>query len=215
VAGEPAFADRVDMYVALRRYAAKGGLMDRLVPLVVDGLVPLLKQSPGFRGYCTFASEDGHIISVSVFDDKASADAANDRVRGWVASNLRDLLPDPPEVIMGEALLHEVSKLQGGGADMFVTVRSYDGVGPKEHVLPLVREHAFLVITGAHGFRGYYTFLDERDVSRGVSVSLFDTREHAMAAQERVVTVMRDRQIAPNPPCVTAGHAAIIATVER
>ena len=58
------------MYVTIRKYAGKGGLMDRLVPPVRDGLVPLLKQAPGFKGYCAFASEDGHAVSVTVFDDR-------------------------------------------------------------------------------------------------------------------------------------------------
>ena len=89
------------MYVTVRRYAGKGGLLDRLAPQVRDGLVPLLKGAPGFRSYCALASEDGHFVSVSVCDDRTSADAANDRVREWVGANLRDLLPDPPEVVAG------------------------------------------------------------------------------------------------------------------
>jgi hypothetical protein len=198
----------------VRKYADKGALIDKLAPPVRDGLVPLLKQAPGFKGYCVFASEDGHLVSVSVFDDQPSADAANDRVREWVAADLRDALPDPPDVLAGEVLLHEVCKLQSGGADMYATVRVYEGVGPKEEVLPWVREHVFVTITGASGFRGYYTFLDERDASRGVSASLFDTREHAMEANRWVLEVMRDRPIAPNPPSVMAGRVVLAALAE-
>ena len=197
------------MYVTIRRYAGKGGLMDRLAPPVRDGLVPLLKRAPGFKGYCAFASEDGHVVSVSVFDDRDTATRATDQVRGWVQSNLRDLLPDPPEVLAGEALLHKEAQLQSGGLTMFAAVRVWDGVGPKDEVLPLVRDHVFPVITGAPGFRGYYTFLDERNASRGVSASLFDSREHAMAAQERVVAAMRDKRIAPSPPSVMAGQTVV------
>src|SRR3712207_6392991 len=169
--------------------------MDRLVRPVRESLVPLLKRAPGFKGYCAFASEDGHIVSVSVFDDRQSAARATDQVRDWIASNQKDLLPEPPEVLAGEALLHKEAQLQSGGPAMFAAVRVWEGVGPREEVLPLVREHVFPVITGATGFRGYYTFLDERDPGRGVSASLFDTREHAMAAQERVVAAMRDKRV--------------------
>jgi heme-degrading monooxygenase HmoA len=199
------------VYVTIRKYAGKGGVIDRLVPPVRDGLVPLLKRAPGFRGYCAFASEDGHVVSVSVFDDREAAVRATDQVREWVVSSLRDLLPDPPEVLAGEALLHKEAEVQGDGPGMFAAVRAWEGVGPKDEVLPLVREHVFPVITGAPGFRGYYTFLDERDPGRGVSASLFDTREHAMAAQERVVAAMRDKRIAPNPPTVMAGTTAVVA----
>ena len=200
------------MHVTVRKYADKATLIDGLVPSVRDDFVPLLRRTPGFKGYFAFGSEDGHVLSVTIFDDAQSAMRADDRVRERVVSNLRDLLPNPPEVMSGEALLHEVSKVQrDGGPGMFATIRVFEGVGPREEVLPLVREHVFLTITGAPGFRGYYAFLDEADASRGVSASLFDTREHAMAAQVRVVTTMRDRKIAPNPPSIMAGPTAIVA----
>ena len=197
------------MYVTVRRYADKGAIIDRLVPKVRDGFVPLLRQAPGFKGYCVFASEDGHAVTASVFDDREGAMRANEQARDWVMGNLRDLVPDPPEVLAGEALLHKEAEVQSGGQGMFATVRVWDGVGPKDEVLPMVREHVFPVITGAPGFRGYYTFLDERDARRGVSASLFDTREHAMAAQERVVAAMCERRIAPNPPSVLAGQTVV------
>ena len=107
------------MHVTIRKYAGKGAIIDKLVPPVRDGLVPLLKRAPGFKGYCAFGSEDGHIVSFTVFDDREAATRANEQVREWVVSNLRDMVPDPPEVLSGEALLHDVSKLQGGGAEMF------------------------------------------------------------------------------------------------
>jgi hypothetical protein len=170
------------MHVMVRKHAGRGGLMDRLAPRVRDGLVPLLKRAPGFKGYCAFASEDGHVVSVGVFDDRATAVRATDQVREWVSANLRDMLPDPPEVLAGEALLHKEAEAQGGGPGMFAAVRAWDGVGPKDEVRPMVREHVLPIISGAPGFRGYYNFLDEREPGRGVSASLYDTREHAMAA---------------------------------
>ena len=202
------------MYVTIRKYADKGALIEGLVPLVREGFVPLLRRASGFKGYCAFASEDGHVVSVTIFDDRLSALRADDRVREWVVSNLRDLLPNPPEVTEGEALLHDVSKLQSGGGDMFATVRVYDGVLPKEEAVRITREHALPLVTGAPGFRGFYAMLDERDASRAVSVSLYDTREHAMAAQERIVATMRDKRFAPNPPIVMAGQVAIVAASE-
>ena len=202
------------MYVTIRKYADKGALIEGLVPPVRDGFLPLLRRASGFKGYCAFASEDGHVVSVTIFDDRLSARRADDRVREWVVSNLRDLLPSPPEVTEGEALLHDVSKLQSGGGDMFATIRVYDGVLPKEEAVRITRVHAVPLVTGAPGFRGFYAMLDERDASRAVSVSLYDTREHAMAAQERIVATMRDKRFAPNPPGVMAGRVVLAASAE-
>ena len=78
-------------------------------------------------------------------------------------------------------------------------------------MLPLVREHVFPVVMGTPGFRGRYTFLDERDSGRGVSASLFDTREDAMEANRWVLEAMREKRIAPSPPSVVAGTTAIVA----
>ena len=114
------------MHVTIRKYAGKGALIDRLVPPVRDGLVPLLKSAPGFKGYCAFPSEDGHVVSVTVFDDRGTATRANEQVREWVVSNLKDLVADPPEVFAGEALLHDASKLRGGGAEVFAAVPGLD-----------------------------------------------------------------------------------------
>ena len=50
--------------------------------------------------------------------------------------------------------------------------------------------------------------------SRGLSASLFDTREHAMEANRWVLEVMRDRPIAPNPPSVMAGRVVLAALAE-
>ena len=114
--------------------------MDRLVPAVRGSLLPLLKQAPGFKGYCAFASEDGHIVSVSIFDNRQSSARAADQVLDWVMANQKDVLPDPPGIIAGEALLHHVSNFQGDAPDMFAAVRIYEGMPPIEKVLPQVRD---------------------------------------------------------------------------
>ena len=202
------------MHVTIRKYAGKGALIDKLVPPVRDGFVPLLKRAPGFKGYCGFASEDGHVVTVSVFDDRSSADAANEQARGWVASNLRDLVSDPPEVIAGEVLLHDLSKLRGGGAEMFAAVRRYEGITSVEEATRLTREHIMPVLSGAPGFRGYYAISDERDPSRAVSVTLFDTRENAMAAQGKVLPLAREVKIAPSPPTIMTGRVVLAASAE-
>ena len=72
---------------------------------VGDGLVPILKDLPGYRAYYVFVAEDGRPVAVSLTRDRATALAANERVRAWVAAHVADLLPDPPEVAMGEVLV--------------------------------------------------------------------------------------------------------------
>ena len=84
---------------------------------VGEGLVPLLRDLPGFRVYYAFVDEDGRPVSVSIVDGQAAAVAANERVRGWVAANMADLIPDPPEVSMGEMLVDAATFGEGAAAE--------------------------------------------------------------------------------------------------
>src|SRR3954471_23221487 len=99
------------MYVTLRRYAEIGvGMYQIVARKVEEGLVPMLKGQPSFRCYCAFVSEDGDGVSVTVFGDREPATLANERARGWVRDNLRDLVPDPPEEAAGECEITEVAR---------------------------------------------------------------------------------------------------------
>ncbi len=75
-----------------------------------------------------------------------------------------------------------------------------------EHVMPVLRQ--------APGLRGHYVFSPSGQ--RVVVVSIFDGRENAMRASEQVVGIMRERarDLAPNPPRVTAGKAIVAAAPE-
>ncbi len=204
------------MHAMVRKYAGKGGLLDGLAPKVRDGLVPLLRQAQGFRRYCAFASEDGHLVSVSAFDDGPTADAANNKVREWVAANLRDTLPDPPEVLAGEVRRELPGQGQSGAEGMYVVVRQYDGVRSIERLTALADEHVLPLIRQAPGLRGHYTFVSGEDQGRVVAVSLFDTRANAMRSSDQVVGIMRERakEFAPNPPSLRTCNVHEVAPDE-
>jgi hypothetical protein len=51
------------------------------------GVLPLLKQQPGFVAYGVIV-QDGKIFSMSAWDTEADAKAADDKARGWVAENI-------------------------------------------------------------------------------------------------------------------------------
>ncbi len=203
------------MYVTIRKYAGKGAVIDKLLPPVRDGLVPLLRQAPGFKGYYAFASEDGHVVTVAIFDDREAATRANEQVRGWVASNLGELLPNLPEVLAGEALLHDVSKLKDDDAEMFAVIRRYPDTAPEEKAMRVLREHIYPMLTASPGFRGHYSLSVEQDGSRrAVAVSLFDARERAMVAQETAAGMMRTHGLTGSAPSVLAGRLVLAASAE-
>ena len=103
------------MFVVIRRYAP-GARAGEVARRVGEGLVPILTKLPGFRAYYCFVGDDGRPVSVSIVDSRAAAVLANDRAREWVAANMADLIPDPPEVAMGEMLVDAAAFVEGEAA---------------------------------------------------------------------------------------------------
>jgi heme-degrading monooxygenase HmoA len=207
------------MYVVIRRTKLSGSA-EEAARRARDHIVPLVQGRPGFRGYCAFATEQGDAAySISVFDDRDSAMDAHERVRRWIEANMRDLLPEEPEVVAGEAVFHEVAQPREQMKDrqqpLFAVIRAYEGItGQTETMHSAVSEHALPAVTDSPGFRGFYAFRDEADPNRAVSVTLFDSREDAMRSHERVVGIMRERlgEMAYRPPRVAVGETVVLAT---
>ena len=207
------------MYVVIRR-TKLGGPPEEAVQRTRDHVLPLVQGRPGFRGYCAFITEQGDAaFSVSLFDDRDTAMDAHQRVRQWIEANMRDLMPEEPEVVAGETVFDFIAHPQEQTKDrqrpLFVVVRMYEGItGQTETMHSAVSEHALPAITGAPGFRGFYAFRDEAEPDRAVSVSLFDSREDAAGSHGRVVRIMRDElgKMAYGTPEVTMGETVVLAT---
>jgi hypothetical protein len=91
------------MYLVIRKFARI-----RSVPQAArraeSGIAQMLKQSPGFRGYYVFDAGGGVAGSVTLFDSREAAMAANEKAIAWVRESLADLIDGEPEVIAGEVL---------------------------------------------------------------------------------------------------------------
>jgi quinol monooxygenase YgiN len=207
------------MYVAIRRTKLSGSA-EEAARRARDHIVPLVQGRPGFRGYCGFVAEQGDAAySVSVFDDKDTAMDAHRRVREWIDANMRDLMPEEPEVVAGEtvfdAIAHPQEQMKDRQRPLFVVLRTYRGLpGQAETMHSMVSQHTLPAVMDAPGFRGFYAFRDEAEPDRAVSVSLFDSREDAVRSHERVVVIMRERlgEMAYRPPRVTMGETVVLAT---
>ena len=68
------------------------------------GLIPILRQSPGFRGYYVIRNDE-MIVSISMFDTQDAVQDAHLRAVGWIKDNLSDLVDGEPEVISGEVVI--------------------------------------------------------------------------------------------------------------
>ena len=74
------------MYARLATYRTSGDPRE-LAKRAEEGMLPIFKQQPGFRSY-SIATAAGEILSMSVWDDEAQAEAANKAAAAWVQDNM-------------------------------------------------------------------------------------------------------------------------------
>lgn len=92
------------MYAVIRRYEGVTSV-DEVIRRVEEGLRPIVEQVPGYVAYWGLDAGDGVIASVSVFQDRGGVEEATRRAASWVQENLASLVPNPPQVTMGEVVL--------------------------------------------------------------------------------------------------------------
>ena len=207
------------MYLTLRRYAGAAERMDQIAPKVSEGLVPILKRSPGFKGYCAVETEGGDGVSVTFFDSADQAAQANEQARSWVQSEMQDLLPDPPEVFSGEVVLLASAEGQpgsfGGPGNLpYVVIRKFGNISNPDFREQFTRDVTMPAVRGSPGFRAFYAAWGDPGRTRAALLSLFDTRENAEKAYERVKELVREKGGAaiPPPDRTVMGKAVVVAT---
>ena len=90
------------MYAVIRKLRMRS--IDEAGRRAIEGLGPILKQSPGFIGYhvVKFGNDTGG--SISLFETREAAQAAHAKALGWIRENLADLTEGEPEIAEGEVL---------------------------------------------------------------------------------------------------------------
>jgi hypothetical protein len=111
IAGTPAAGHP---YLAIRQYElAPGRTMEELVATVGSGLVPILRQVPGFQEHFLVETSEG-MLSISVFADQAGAEESTARAAEWVQQNLADFFAGPPTTMSGSVWRHDVGEAVTG-----------------------------------------------------------------------------------------------------
>ena len=91
------------MYVVIRKFRNM-----RSVPEAArraeSGIGQILRQSPGFQQYHVFDCGNGIGGSVTLFDSREAALAANEKALTWIHASLADLIQGEPEITAGEVL---------------------------------------------------------------------------------------------------------------
>jgi len=93
------------MYMFVRKYTKVRAVSDA-ARRAKSGIGQILRESQGFRSYYVMDGGDGIGVAVMTFEDRDSANAANDKVLEFVQASLLDLNLGDPEIIAGEVLVN-------------------------------------------------------------------------------------------------------------
>ena len=93
------------MYLVIRKYTNVRSVADA-ARRAKSGIGQILRESPGFRSYYVLDGGGGVGVAVMVFEDRESANVANDKILGFVQASLHDLNLGDPEIIAGEVLVN-------------------------------------------------------------------------------------------------------------
>jgi hypothetical protein len=93
------------MYMFIRKYTKVRSVADA-ARRAKSGVGQVLRGSRGFRSYYVLDGGEGVGVAVMIFQDRESANAANDKVLEFVRASLHDLNLGDPEIIAGEVLVN-------------------------------------------------------------------------------------------------------------
>ena len=93
------------MYMFIRKYTKVRSVADA-ARRAKSGIGQILKNCTDLRSYYVLDGGEGVGVAVMIFDDRESANAANDKVMEFVQASLHDLDLGDPEIIAGEVLVN-------------------------------------------------------------------------------------------------------------
>ena len=99
------------MYVTIRRYeGVDTGALTGMVRArgENEGVKGIISEIPGFLAYYLVDAGNGQLVAINVYLDWVEAQVSTSSALDWVQKNLSAVVPNPPEVIMGEVLSYKV-----------------------------------------------------------------------------------------------------------
>ena len=94
------------MYAAFRRGSVQPGKADAVLQHISDSVLPLVTNVPGFLSFYAVRLGEDEIITVSVFETQAQAEASSAVAAGWVLAHIAPLLAGPLDISGGEVAFH-------------------------------------------------------------------------------------------------------------
>lgn len=72
------------MYAAIRRYWVDPDSVAQIIQQIIEGFVPLIKESPEILGYYVLDAQDGAFATVTICEHRAAVEASNRMAADWM-----------------------------------------------------------------------------------------------------------------------------------
>jgi quinol monooxygenase YgiN len=195
------------MYGVIRRYKLDPANFDEVVRRGEQGLVPQISAAPGFVSYRVLQADNGDLISVSLFEDRAHAEESTRMVAGWVQQNLAELVPNAPEVTAGEVRVREVTAQE---ELRYGVMRRYQVDANNVEEITRRAESGFVpIVSQLPGFASYAML----DTGAGTLLTLSGFRDQASAdrSTQEAASWIRDNMapLLPHAPEVTRAETKL------
>lgn len=221
-------------FVSVRRYEGLDPAdIDELNQYVIEGFLPLIRETPGYIGYYLLPADEEVLVAVSLFETQEQASSSNALARDFVAENLAPLLPNPPQIIEGRVEIEFVELLADMDMDMvdesadeapmddmmaddegisalFASVRIYDDYDLEnlDETNARTQEIFLPQLREAPGFFGYYTMTDGVDMV--VAMNMFESEAASLASNDMARDFVAEHlaEFDLGTPSVTSGYVS-------
>ena len=179
----------------------------------------IIRETDGYIGYYWLYS-GADVAAISVFASEEQASASNEAAADYVAANLADLVPNPPQIIEGEADIGFVEMLDGMGdgevSGLHASVRLYEDFAAEDlnEFVTIVEDGFLPLMRETDGFFGYY--LMNNGAGTLGAVSIFDSEASALASNEHARDFVAENLTAflPSSPMTIDGPVHVASLIE-
>ncbi len=139
------------MFCVIRQYKMKSRLeLDGLIEQVRNEFVPIISKAPGFAAYSVTAADNGELVTVGFFSDRAGAEESVELAKDWVDRNVASSMEGAPRITSGEVVLME--RAASGNLGFGVMRRTKIKPGAKAELIELLRSKILPIAKQSDGF---------------------------------------------------------------
>ena len=197
---------------------------DEIARLVVEGLLPIMRESDGFVGYYLLPSGD-MLAAVSLFETAEQAAASTGMARDFVAGNLAPMLPNPPLIVEGTVevsaklfvdAFDESMTAEEIAMPLYALLAIYDGfdMARLDETVTLVESIFLPDLRDAGGLFSYYGISD--GIDKAVALRIMDSEASLQLGSDIAAEFVAARLAdwLPADPLRVSGRLAVAATAD-